>query len=185
MVGDEEVHARQSFAPQLNEASPGRFAHPVRYLGGKVSGDHQIGTVGDILGGEVVEIVTVADGDLGDLTGVDGPIGCLSHPTLDFTGTFDARFDDDAGVVLASGANRLSERVTTGRLEVDSRDADRGSRSRWLDEQHRRHGHGAIYRCIDIGPRIDVYPLRDRDAGRLQVHLGGDLVHTHGGCEHS
>jgi len=74
--------------------------------------------------------------------------------------------------------------VETGRLEVDSRDADRGSRSRWLDEQHRRHGHGAIYRCIDIGPRIDGYPLRDGDAGRPQVHLGGDLVHTHGGCEH-
>ena len=54
------------------------------------------------------------------------------------------------GTDWRGGANRLRERVATRHLEVDSRYADRGSCSRWLDEQHRRHCRGAIHRCIDI-----------------------------------
>ena len=68
----------------------------------KVRWDDQGRRVIEVLGIEVVELVTSADDDLCAATRTRHPRLVLDHPALDLPGALDARFNDHPRIVRAS-----------------------------------------------------------------------------------
>src|ERR1019366_9611861 len=104
MLGVEAVHPGQPLAAGSLERCDGNAAylvgHRVRHLGR--AGELDIG-LGQVLGLEVVELVTLDDLDLPDLAGPGrSAAATLQHTALDLAPD-DGGLDDNLGVALAGG----------------------------------------------------------------------------------
>src|ERR1035437_1866293 len=116
MLGVEAVHPGESFAAGSLERCECNAAYlvgrPVRHLGR--AGELDIG-LGQVLGLEVVEVVTLDDLDLPDLAGPGGSAAAtLQHAALDLAPD-DGGLDDDLGVVLAAGEREAGRRAAGAR----------------------------------------------------------------------